>query len=77
MIPKTWDADLAVTRFQDVLAMTVVRRHLVEEHRLGALDLRDVDERLRIERARLLVDEAERVFEHHVAAAGFRGAHPG
>ena len=50
--------------------MAVVRRHLVEEQRLGALDLLRIDQRLRIELALRLVGEAERVLEDHVGSAG-------
>lgn len=50
--------------------MPVVRRHLVEELRLRALEGSRIDARRRIELAGLLVGEAVGVLEDHVGPAG-------
>lgn len=68
------DADARVRGLQDVAPVPVVRRDLVVEERLGALDLLRIDERPFVHRALRLVREAERVLEDHVRAAGLRVA---
>lgn len=63
------DAEVRVPRLEDVAAVAVVGRHLVEEHALGALDVGGVDRGRLHEASRLGVRHAEGVLEHHVGAA--------
>ncbi len=55
-----------VPRLEDIFSVAVVRGKLVEEHRLGMLDLSGVDRRGRLERSVLLVGETGGVLENHV-----------